>query len=140
MNRDLIADLKRDEGFRKSAYQDSEGYWTIGYGTLIDARLNAGITRDEAEILMTNRLSQFTDELLRSKPYVLSLPEPVQRGVLNMLYNLGAARLLGFKKMWAAIEARDWAIAADEALDSKWARQVGERSQRIAKLIVKAAP
>ena len=35
----ITADLKRSEGFVSNAYQDSEGFWTIGYGRLIDKRL-----------------------------------------------------------------------------------------------------
>jgi len=50
----------------------------------------------------------------------------------NMCFNLGAPRLSGFKKMWEAIEAGDYSTAAEEMLDSKWARQVGPRADRLA--------
>ena len=57
------------------------------------------------------------------------------RGLCNMAYNLGVPRLLGFERMWAALAAGDYERAADEALDSKWARQVGARAARVAALI-----
>ena len=38
MNAKLIKDLKRDEGWVPHAYKDSLGFWTIGYGFLIDEK------------------------------------------------------------------------------------------------------
>ena len=49
-----------------------------------------------------------------------------------MCFNLGLPRLLKFKKMIIALEQGYYDQAADEALDSQWARQVGDRAQRIA--------
>jgi lysozyme len=42
-----------------------------------------------------------------------------------------------FKKTLAALEARDFDRAADEALDSLWARQTPNRAERIAAAIRK---
>ena len=58
-----------------------------------------------------------------------------QRALVDMAFNLGRTRLAGFKAMWAALERGDYHAAAVEALNSKWARQVGPRAQRIAKMI-----
>lgn len=136
LHEDLLADLERDEGFRSCAYQDSEGYWTIGHGILIDKRVKgAGITREESRWLMQRRLDRAEIELSKALPWVDELPEGVKRGLLNMAYNLGVPRLLKFKRMLTALKHREWQTAAAEALDSKWARQVGPRSARIAKLI-----
>ena len=127
----LLADLKRDEGFRARPYRDSEGLLTIGYGTLIEA----GISAAEAETLLASRLSDILAELDRRWPLAREVPAPVARGLCNMAYNLGVPRLLGFERMWAALAAGDYERAADEALDSKWARQVGARAARVAALI-----
>jgi len=40
---------KRFEGVRLSAYQDSAGVWTIGYGHTGTARSGQTITQSEAE-------------------------------------------------------------------------------------------
>jgi lysozyme len=50
-----------------------------------------------------------------------------------MMFNLGMSRLGMFKRFLAAIENRDWQKAADEMADSKWARQVPNRSGRLIK-------
>jgi lysozyme len=130
----LTEDLKRDEGFVSHAYQDSEGYWTIGYGRLIDERLRGGIGDDEAEYLLENDIRQSMTDLDYALTWWRALPEPSQRGLVNMCFNLGLPRLLSFKKMLAALEAGDRGKAAMECLDSKWSRQVGERLRRIAAL------
>ena len=67
------------------------------------------------------------------------LPEQLQTGLLSMAFNLGGPRLQGFQKMRAAIRKGDFAQAADEALDSKWAKQVGRRADEIADGFRKAA-
>jgi lysozyme len=51
-----------------------------------------------------------------------------------MALNLGWPRLSAFRNMLAALQAMDYATAAREALDSKWAKQVGARAERIAAL------
>ena len=130
----LKADLARDEDFVSHAYQDSEGYWTIGIGRLIDKRRGGGITREEAEYLLENDLKTARADLDAIAPWWTLLPDDVQRGLINMAYNLGRSRLAGFKRMFAALKDRDYHGAAEEALDSKWARQVGPRAHRIAKL------
>ena len=48
------------------------------------------------------------------------------------LFNLGANRFLLFRRMHKALMKGDWERAACEMLDSKWARQVGYRSTRLA--------
>lgn len=130
----LTVDLARDEGFVSHAYQDGQGYWTIGFGRLIDQDLAGGISEDEAMVLLGNDIKGVEADLDRNIPWWRDLPEPAARGLLNMCFNMGWPRLSGFKKMLAALEAGDCAKAADEALDSVWAGQVGERSERIANL------
>jgi len=48
---------------------------------------------------------------------------------------LGLSRLLKFKRMIAALEREDYTNAAKEALDSRWAEQVGNRAKDIAVMI-----
>jgi lysozyme len=44
--------------------------------------------------------------------------------LLDLRFNLGAGGFRSFKRMIAAIKARNWVLAAAEALDSRWAVQV----------------
>ena len=130
----ITADLKRDEGFVSHAYQDSKGFWTIGYGRLIDERLGGGITESEALGLLERDIHQTFADLDRTLPWWRALPPFQQRGLVNMAFNLGLPRLLTFKKMLAALQTGDGERAAIEALDSIWAGQVKGRADRIAYL------
>ncbi len=127
----ITADLKRDEGLRLKPYRCSAGKLTIGYGRNLD---DVGITGIEADILLDYDIRRTYADLDRALPWWRGLPAPWQRGLLNMAFNLGLTRLLTFKRMLAALQAGDGGRAAAEALDSKWAVQVGERAQRIAAL------
>lgn len=68
-------------------------------------------------------------------PWYVNQPEGVQAALMNMCFNLGIGRLLGFRKMIMALTAKDYTTAAIEALDSKWAKQVGQRAKDVALMI-----
>lgn len=128
----LRSDLERDEGCICHPYRDTVGKLTIGIGRNLDDR---GITESEARHLLDNDIARFVDELNRRLPWWSGLSEPRQRALANMAFNLGTDGLLGFKRMLDAMRAGDFVKASEEALDSKWARQVGQRAGRISTLI-----
>ena len=135
MNRlQLMRDLHRDEGSVRHAYQDSEGLWTIGVGHLIDERRGGGISKDVERYILDEDVAAVVAALDIHMVWWRSMPEAAQRALANMVFNLGLNGVAGFKRMVSALERKDYAKAADEALDSKWATQVGERADRIADL------
>ena len=69
-------------------------------------------------------------------PWFHRLSEARQRVLVNMCFNLGLSRLMGFKKFLTAVEAGEWETAGVEMLDSKWAEQVGPRSTRLRDLLL----
>lgn len=127
--------LRVHEGFVGHAYRDHLGYWTIGIGRLIDQRRGGGITEEEARYLLRNDLERIRGELHDRVGWLGSLSDVRRAAVLDMAFNLGVDGLLGFRRMLAALEARDYQRAADEALDSLWARQVGMRARDIAEMV-----
>lgn len=131
MYEELKADLIRDEDKRKMPYLDSVGKLTIGVGRNLDDR---GLRDDEIDLMLRNDIRESMAELDRNIPWWRDLPDDVMRGLANMCFNLGWPRLSKFKNMLAALESRDYDRAADESLNSKWAKQVGPRASRIADL------
>lgn len=127
--------LIRDEGSKRNAagdhlpYRCSAGKLTLGYGRNIEER---GITEQEALLLLNNDIQLCIGELIRSIPAYNRINDARQAVLVNMCFNVGIGRLLGFKKMLLALEAGDFRRAADEMLDSQWAAQVGRRAQRLA--------
>ena len=125
--------LRRDEGCRGSAYQDNRGFWTIGIGTCIDARVNCGLTNDEIELLFNNRVALAKSSLESQFPWVAAL-DPVRLGVLeNLTFQMGVHGVAEFKQMLAALQQGDFAAAAVALLDSALAKtQAPSRAQRLA--------
>lgn len=122
-------ELRRDEGLRLKPYKDSVGKVTIGIGRNLD---DVGISENEADIMLTNDIVAVINFLDMSLPWWKNMTEVRQRALLNMTFNVGRTSLLGFRNMLDALRTEDYALAAHEALDSKWASQVGARATRIA--------
>jgi lysozyme len=132
----LKSDLELDEGLRLHPYEDTVGKLTIGIGRNLD---DVGISEAEARHMLGNDIEWVVKELDRAMPWWRTMPEPAQRALANMAFNLGLTRLRRFKNMLAALQAGDYSKAADEALDSLWAKQVKGRADRIAALYRSAA-
>jgi lysozyme len=134
MNKEkLIEELKRDEGVELRPYKCSAGFLTLGVGRNIEER---GITMDESDYLLANDITICEEEATRVFKWYDTLSDVRQRVVLNMIFNLGLTKLLNFKKFLAAMEAEDWEEAGKQMLDSRWAKQVGNRADRLEQMIV----
>lgn len=131
---EAVAQVSRDEGFEPLPYRDSLGFLTIGHGFLIDPKkAGSGITREESELILRCRLEKLAYEILPKRaPWFLKLDEVRRMALVNMAYNLGVDGLLKFKRMIAFLKIAAWSDAAAQALDSKWAKQVGKRADRLA--------
>lgn len=131
----LRKQLERHEGRVAHAYQDHLGFWTIGIGRLIDARRGGGLSNDEIDNLFTNDLNRTKHQLRRNLPWFDDAPDNVKQALCNMAFQLGVRGLLGFRRMLAAVAARDYETAHREALDSKWAEQTPERAREVAAML-----
>jgi len=130
----LIEMIRQHEGVVKHAYEDSRGYLTIGVGRLIDKKLGGGLSDDEIDYLLANDIKRCQAEA-ETYEWFAGLNEPRQAVVISLLFNLGKPRYDGFKASQAAIAAGDYATAAEEMLDSKWAVQVGKRADEMAAMM-----
>ena len=127
----LIAELEQDEGRRKRIYVDTVGKVSGGVGRNLTDR---GFRDDEIDLMLTNDIDEAIAELDRRLPWWRTLDDARARALTNMSLNLGINRLTGFGKMLSALNRGDWETAASEALNSKWASQVGKRAERIAEM------
>ena len=111
--------IKRHEGVETHVYKDHLGLETIGVGRCI-APNSLGLSDDEIDYLLDNDIERCILELSNALPYFRTLDEVRQEALIDLCFNLGLTRLLGFKKA---------------LLDSRWAVQVGARSEEIAEMI-----
>ena len=146
----LMQKLVAHEGMRLDVYKDTLGINTVGIGRNLDDRgitkdeldwmdypsieyvYTDGITEADAIYLAQNDVQIVEEELVRAHPCVEELDAVRQLVLVDMAFNLGVPRLCKFKKMWAAIEAKDFPTAAKEMLDSRWANQVKSRATKLA--------
>ena len=141
----LAEQLKRHEGLHLAAYLDGEGVLTIGYGHNCKAWPVDGvrmpgdrISQEQAKWLFQSDLDLAEAQAAYAMPWMESLNWPRRAVLINMTFNLGigsassGSGILGFRRLQAALQSGDYAAAAREMLDSKWARQVGRRARELA--------
>lgn len=126
--------IRQHEGVSPLPYQDSVGKITIGIGRNLSDR---GLSVDEVDMLFANDMRLAAEILDIWCDDWRAFSAPRQAALLSMAFNLGAPRLSTFIKLRAALMARDFTTASAEALNSKWAQQVGYRAQQIADLLAK---
>ena len=133
MNKLAIELIKQHEGLRLKPYSDTLGYKTIGYGRNLDSN---GISESEAEFLLMKDIMTATIDCYKVIPKVMGRVGNDRQAVLiDMMFNLGMPRFSKFRKMIRALEEEDYARAAAEMIDSKWSKQVGKRSFRLARIM-----
>jgi len=131
---ELIEQLRLHEGVRSKVYLCSEGYETIGVGRNISDS-GIGLSDDEIAYLLANDIERCEQEIAERYPWFDDLDYVRQDALVDMAFNLGISRLSQFQNMIAALAEERFDDAAAEALDSKWARQVGQRAQTVAAMI-----
>jgi len=90
-----------------------------------------GLSDDEIDYILNNDVNIATDELVDTFDWYADLDDVRQRVVVDMVFNLGMPRFKQFQNMIAAIEESDWSEAAAQMMDSRWAKQVGARAERL---------
>ena len=130
----LIEQLKRHEGVRTHAYQCTANMTTVGVGRNIDEDGGLGLSIDEIEFLLANDIRRCKQELI-ALPWFPEIDSVRQDALINLCFNLGMTRLLGFKNALTAMSVGDYDLAADEFMDSRWAKQVGSRANEVCEMI-----
>jgi len=129
----IIERIKEEEGFRPKAYWDRK-QWTYGYGCKAPCE-GAVITQPEAEKLLWRHIlvavGGFVD-------LFLGVPTPInevrQECLVDMIFNLGEDGVRKFRNMVREImdkDPDDWTEISQQATESLWYGQVGNRAKRI---------
>ena len=121
-----IALIKEFEGCKLTAYQDSVGVWTIGYGWTqpVDGKpIRAGMTikQETAERLLKTGLVSYESDV--SRLVKVGLTQGQFDALVSFTYNLGA-RSLSTSILLRKLNAGDYAGAADELL--RWNKAGGK--------------
>ena len=124
--------LIRHEGLRLKPYTDTVGKLTIGVGRNLTDR---GISKAEAMHLLDNDILEAQTAVVKALPWTVEIDRPRLEILMNMAFNLGIGGLLKFERFLAAVQEGSYELAAVEMLNSKWAKQVGQRADELASMM-----
>ena len=134
----LKKQLIEDEGCEYEIYLDHLGYKTCGIGHLCKAtdpenELEVGdpVSVERVNELFAEDIEKVIEDCTILYDNFYELPEEAQLIIANMMFNLGRPRLSAFKQMKAAVDDHNWIEAAIQMEDSKWAKQVPNRANRL---------
>ena len=113
--------LKFFEGCRLTAYQDSVGVWTIGYGHTKGVYAGMTITQEEAEQMLENELTEYEGYI--EKYVTVPLTQNQFDALVVWVYNLGPTN---FRKstLLKELNAGNYTAAGNEI--TKWNKAGGK--------------
>jgi len=94
----------------------------------------SGISDGVAVMMLENDIA-VAHGAVENRSWFSALNDARRDVVVNMVFNLGLSGFSGFVKMIEAMREGDYFRAAEEMLDSKWARQVGFRASELAEIM-----
>ena len=136
--------IKKHEGYRDTVYEDHLGNATIGYGHLITPtdvfRIGQRYSRKSLE-----RVFEYDFNIAKKDMNIITMeiyeksseeqPIIVKEIIIEMCFQMGRTRVTKFKNMIKAIKDRNYKKAADEMLDSNWAKQTFHRAHDLSELM-----
>src|SRR5258706_14343072 len=88
--------LVLEEDLRLQLYTDTVGKLTIGVGRNLT---DNGISRDEAILMLDNDIRKAFNDCYKAFTWFHFLDDVRQEVILDMTFNMGLPRLVGFRKM-----------------------------------------
>jgi GH24 family phage-related lysozyme (muramidase) len=152
--KDASTMIERHEGYEDKVYPDSRDVPTIGIGFNLysyDARkrieafgLNfdnilagkASLTDKQIRHLFKQDVKTARNDAEKFLPNFDKQPNEIKIVLIDMSFNLGYNRLMQFVKFRQALIDRDYVKAAWEMVDSRWYRQVGNRSKELTGIVI----
>lgn len=156
----LHSQLILHEGMRLAPYDDAtgkpvkpgehyRGKLTVGIGRNLDGNpltkaeegfvghngRDKPITQEQALYLLNNDISAVCRALNDNTPWWAHLDEIRGRVLVDMCFNMGVSKLLGFKNTLSFVRGGNYASAADNMKKSLWYAQVGIRGVRLEQMM-----
>ena len=131
----LLVSIKKHEGLRLEAYQDSKGIWTCGYGRNLE---EVGVPTEYASLVCISeeKASEWLEEDIaiaiseaKQFPQYNRLNRARRNVFIEMVFQMGRPRVSKFVNMLESISLEpaivitNWQTVSEHMLDSKWARE-----------------
>lgn len=152
---DLGQLIEEHEGREFTVYNDTAGNPTVGVGFNLnrsDAKKvlksvgadydkiisgKQSLTNEQVAKIKEVTVNEAIKHVKRKIPSFNKLSDSRQSAIVDMMFNLGVGKFSGFNKFISAVKRGDFNKAADEVLNSKAAKDLPRRYNRIAELIRK---
>ena len=131
----LRARLRQEEGLKLTAYQDSQGVWTVGFGHTHRVREGLKIALEDAERYLEQDLERAVKDAKHFLADFADHPDSIKIALSDLAFVLGGHGLKTFTKLHAALTAKNYMQAAHEVLASEFHSQDSMRAESISKLI-----
>lgn len=125
--------LRKHEGSSLQMYKCPAGKYTIGVGHNIE---DLGISEEVEELLLQQDIDIAEKQVRNAVSCYDTLNEARQYVLVDMCFNMGITKLMGFKRMLRALELGDYKKASDEMKDSKWHSQVKSRAIDLERIMI----
>ena len=124
--------LIQEEGLKLKLYTCTAGKLTIGVGRNVEDR---GITHETAMQMLDEDIDICVGELEKNLSWFEDAPDKIQEVLIDLCFNMGINRLMGFVKTLHKLKTGAYKEAAEELLDSRYASSVPNRAKRNADII-----
>jgi len=130
----LLESVKKHEGYRNKVYLDTLGKRTVGVGHLCVEDFWEDDKEYEEKFLMTILEHDLQSAIKGAKDLMqehgcMDIDELAEEIIIEMVFQLGKTGVSKFRNMWKHLSALEYASAASEMLDSRWAKQTPNRAQ-----------
>ena len=136
----LLESVKKHEGYRNKVYLDTLGKRTVGVGHLCVEDFWEDDKEYEEKFLMTILEHDLSDAIkgandLMAENGCMDMNEKAHEIIIEMVFQLGKTGVSKFKNMWKALSGLQYSAAADQMLDSRWAKQTPNRANGMADIM-----
>ena len=119
---DLKEQIAKHEGYEPRVYKCPNGYDTIGYGFAIK---DLYMDKEIADLILDKKIRGILANIEANEDWdswFWDKPQNVKEVLVNMIFQIGFTGVRKFRKTIQYIKDDNFLLAAEEMLDSKWAR------------------
>ena len=114
--------IAKHEGYEPRVYKCPNGYDTIGYGFAIK---DLYMDKEIADLILDKKIRGILASIEANEDWdtwFWDKPQNVKEVLVNMIFQIGFTGVRKFRKTIQYIKDDNFLMAAEEMLDSKWAR------------------
>ena len=138
--RELKKRIKKNEGFSLKPYKDQLGYLTIGYGHLILPNETHLLKTKTNKAQLNSIFNQDFERALGDYKRYLKQKNHNRKDkelFIEMIYQMGAKRVLKFKKLISNMKKNKKHLVCFEMMDSLWYTQTPNRVKKLIRAFLK---